>query len=209
VQDDPVILAGFGRFGHIVGRLLRANGIGCTVLENDPEQIELLGRFGLKAYFGDATRTDLLHAAGASKAKLFILTLADSEKSLRIIESVQREFPNLKILARAVSRQHAYELLKAGVDDVYRETLGSALDLGAKALRDLGFQEAQAERAAKIFKEYDEASLRDLVKYVDDDTRYVSRVRQHMENLERVLRADRDGLQAATEEAVAGEREAG
>ena len=198
-QDHPVLLAGFGRFGHIVGRLLRANGIGCTVLENDPEQIELLARFGLKAYFGDATRSDLLHAAGASRAKLFISTLADTEKSLRLVQFVQHEFPHLKILARAVSRQHAYELLKVGVDDVYRETLGSALDLGAKAMTNLGFQGAQAERAARIFKEYDEASLRDLAKYSNDDPHYVSRVRQHMENLERVLRADRDGLKPASD----------
>jgi hypothetical protein len=103
----------------------------------------------------------------------------------------------LKIFARAVSRQHAYELLKTGVDEVYRETLGSAVDLGSKALRDLGFGAIQADRAARIFKDYDEASLRDLVKYVDDDTRYVSRVRQHMENLERVLQADREGLKPA------------
>ncbi len=201
-QDNPVILAGFGRFGHIVGRLLRANGIGTTVLETDSEQIELLGRFGLKAYFGDATRADLLHAAGAAKAKLFISTLADSEKTIQLVKLVQREFPHLKILARATSRQHAYELLNAGVDDFFRETLGSALDLGVQALRDLGFRGVQAVRAARIFKEYDEASLRELAKYEhEDDARYATRVRQHIENLERVLRADRAGLPIHRDEA--------
>ena len=199
-HDNPVILAGFGRFGHIVGRLLRANRIGCTVLENDPEQIDLLARFGLKAYYGDASRGELLHAAGAHKARLFISTLADPEKSVALVKQVQQEFPHLHILARAVSRQHAYELLRAGVDDVFRETLGSALDLGVRAMRQLGFGGVQAIRAARIFKDYDEASLRDLVKYVDDDAGYVSRARQHMENLERVLQADREGLPRAESE---------
>jgi voltage-gated potassium channel Kch len=199
-QDNPVILAGFGRFGHIVGRLLRANGIACTVLENDPEQIETLARFGLKAYYGDASRSDLLHAAGAGRAKLFISTLADEEKSVRLVKLVQQEFPNLHILARATSRQHAYELLCAGVDDVFRETLGSALDLGVKAMRDLGFRGVQAVRAARIFKEYDEASLRELAKYVDDDARYTSVARQHMENLERILQADRQELRPARDD---------
>jgi monovalent cation:proton antiporter-2 (CPA2) family protein len=200
-QDNPVILAGFGRFGHIVGRLLRANGIPCTVLENDPEQIETLGRFGLKAYYGDASRSDLLHAAGAARAKLFICTLADEEKSVRLVKLVQQEFPHLRILARAVSRQHAYDLLRAGVDDIFRETLGSALDLGVKAMREMGFRAVQAVRAARIFKEYDEASVRDLVKYLDDDARYTSEARQHMENLERLLQADREGLAPAKEDA--------
>jgi voltage-gated potassium channel Kch len=189
--DHPVILAGFGRFGHIVGRLLRANGIGCTVLENDPEQIELLSRFGQKSYFGDATRPELLAAAGAERAKVFISTIADTEKSLALVRAVQREFPHLHIFARAVSRQHAYELLQAGVTNVFRETLASALDLGVAALRDLGFRGVQAVRAARIFKELDEAGLRDLAAYEKgDEGIYMSRARQHIENLERVLQAD-------------------
>lgn len=190
-EENEVILAGFGRFGHIVGRLLRANGIGCTVLENDPEQIDLLARFGLKSYYGDATRPELLAAAGAAKAKVFISTIADPEKSIRLVHAVQQEFPHLRIFARAVSRQHAYDLLRAGVDHVYRETLASALDLGVAALRDLGFRGVQAVRAARLFKEHDEASLRDLAVHTGDEKSYVRRARQHMENLERVLEADR------------------
>ena len=189
-HDNPVLLVGFGRFGHVVGRLLRANGIGCTVLENDPEQIEMLARFGLKAYYGDATRADLLHAAGAARAKLFICTLADEEKTLEIVRMVQREFPHLRILARAVSRQHAYELIRAGVDDVFRETLGSALDLGVTALRGLGMRGVQALRAARLFKELDEASVRDLATFTEDDKAYTHRVRQHINNLEAVLKRD-------------------
>ncbi len=190
-EDNPVILAGFGRFGHIVGRLLRANGIGCTVLENDAEQIELLARFGLKSHFGDATRPELLAAAGAAKAKIFISTIADPEKSIKLVQLVQREFPHLHIFARAVSRQHGYDLLRAGVDNVFRETLASALDLGVAAMRDLGFRGVQALRAARIFKQLDEASMRELAPISEDEVGHTRRARQHIENLERVLRADR------------------
>ena len=126
-HDNPVILAGFGRFGHIVGRLLRANGFGTTVLDHDADQVEMLGRFGMKSFYGDASRLDLLEAAGARRAKLFVLAIDDEAKALEIIETVQREFPRLKILARATSRQHAYEIIRLGVNQVYRETLGSAL----------------------------------------------------------------------------------
>lgn len=196
-EGNPVILAGFGRFGHIVGRLLRANDIGCTVLENDPEQIELLARFGMKSYFGDSTRPELLAAAGASHAKVFISTIADPEKSVQLVKTVQKEFPNLRIFARAVSRQHAYELIQAGVEHVFRETVGSALDLGVAAMRKLGFRGVQALRASRIFKELDEASLWDLARHQGDEKSYVSRARQHIENLERVLQADRQrGVQS-------------
>ncbi len=195
-HDNPVILVGFGRFGHIVGRLLRANGIGCTVLENDPDQIDMLARFGLKAYYGDATRADLLHAAGASRAKLFICTLADEQKTVEIVRMVQREFPNLRILARAVSRQHAYELIRAGVDEVYRETLGSALDLGTTALRGLGMGGVQALHAVRIFKKLDEESVHDLASFEGDEIGYASRARQHIANLESVL--SRDSAHRAT-----------
>ncbi len=200
-EDNPVILAGFGRFGHIVGRLLRASGIGCTVLENDPEQIEMLARFGLKSYFGDSTRSDLLAAAGAARAKVFISTIADSEKSIQLVKTLQQEFPHLRIFARATSRQHAYELIQAGVEHVFRETVGSALDLGIAAMRKLGFRGVQALRAARIFKELDEASLWDLARHEGDEKSYVTRARQHIDNLERVLQADRQrGVQNPVDE---------
>jgi len=193
-HDNPVLLAGFGRFGHIVGRLLRANGLGTTVLDHDPDQVETLRRFGLKCFYGDATRLDLLHAAGAGNAKLFILAIDDEVKSLKLVRTLQEHFPQLRILARAHSRQHAYELLNAGVKDVYRETLGSALDLGVGALRALGFPENRALRAAQLLREHDEESVRDLAGLVGDQQAYISRARQHIENLERVLRDDAEGL---------------
>jgi monovalent cation:proton antiporter-2 (CPA2) family protein len=189
-HDNPVILAGFGRFGHIVGRVLRANGFGTTVLDHDADQVEMLGHYGMKSFYGDASRLDLLQAAGAERAKLFILAIDDEAKALEIIELVQREFPRLKILARATSRQHAYEIIRLGVNQVYRETLGSALDLSVDALRVLGMDERRARRVAEIFREHDETSVREMARLDDDDDVYVSIARKHIENLERALQSD-------------------
>jgi Kef-type K+ transport system membrane component KefB len=189
-HDNPVILAGFGRFGHIVGRLLRANGFGTTVLDHDADQVETLGRYGMKSFYGDASRLDLLEAAGARQAKLFVLAIDDEAKALQIITTVQQAFPQLKILARATSRQHAYEILRLGVTQVYRETLGSALDLSIDALREMGMDERRARRAAELFRKHDEASVREMAKLPDDDAAYVSVARKHIENLERALESD-------------------
>ena len=194
-HDNPVILAGVGRFGHIVARLLRANGFGTTVLDHDAEQVETLGRYGIKSFYGDATRLDLLQTAGAAKAQLFLIAIDDEEKALALVELVQKHFPQLRILARATSRQHAYELLRLGVEDVYRETLGSAIDLSVGALRALGLTEEHACRAAQIFREYDEASVREMAKLeTEDDEAYVSIARLHIANLEKALASDREML---------------
>ena len=200
-HDNPVILAGFGRFGHVIGRLLRANGFGVTVLDSDPDQVEMLGRFGLKSFYGDASRLDLLHAAGAARAQLFVLAIDDETKSLAIIKTLRHEFPPLRILARALSRQHAYEILRLGVDDVYRDTLGSSLDLAVNALQALGFRATQAVRAARIFRRHDEAAVRDMAHLTEINDEYVSRARQHNENLIRALQADRTHLPGACEDA--------
>lgn len=199
-----MILAGVGRFGHIVARLLRANGFGTTVLDNDAEQVETLGRYGIKSFYGDATRLDLLRTAGAERARIFVVAIDDEEKALELVKLVQENFPNLHILARATSRQHAYELLRLGVKEVYRETLGSALDLSVGALRDLGMESGRAERAAEIFREHDEASVREMAKVQDgDDEAYVSLARLHIENLERALQSDREMFEERKEEAAA------
>ena len=192
-RDNPVILAGVGRFGHIVARLLVVNGFGTTVLDNDAEQVETLGRFGIKSFYGDATRLDLLHTAGAARARIFIIAIDNEEKALEVVDLVQENFPKLRILARATSRQHAYELLREGVTDVYRETFGSAVDLSVHALGMLGLEGERARRAAQIFREHDEASVREMAQVQDDDdAAYVSLARLHIENLERALASDRE-----------------
>ncbi|MEE8043514.1 MAG: monovalent cation:proton antiporter-2 (CPA2) family protein, partial [Thermodesulfobacteriota bacterium] len=161
-EKNIVIIAGFGRFGQIVGRLLHANNIGTTVLDYKPSQIDMVRKFGYKVFYGDASRIDLLHSAGASEAKLFILAIDDKEKALEIAETVKKHFPNLEVLARSFDRRHTYELMNLGVRVIQRETFNSALELGTSALRHLGFHGYQAHRAALIFKHHDEITLVDL-----------------------------------------------
>lgn len=191
-RDNPVIVAGVGRFGHIVARLLRLNGFGTTVLDHDAEQVETLGRFGIKSYYGDATRLDLLRTAGAERARLFVVAIDHEQQALEIIDLVHEHFPQLRILARATSRQHAYELLQRGVHDVYRETFGSAIDLSIDALQALGLPKQRALRAAQIFREHDDTSVREMAKLDTEDMKgRISMARLHLENLENALRSDR------------------
>ena len=193
-HDNPVILAGVGRFGHIVARLLRANGFRTTVLDSDEEQVETLRRFGLKSFYGDATRLDLLRTAGAERARIFIIAIDDEDRALELANLVQENFPQLRILARATSRQHAYEFLRRGVKEVYRETLGSALDLSVGALSALGMEIERARRAAEIFRQHDEASVRELAKLDAEGEEYVSLARLHIANLEDALQSDLERL---------------
>jgi monovalent cation:proton antiporter-2 (CPA2) family protein len=190
-EENPVIIVGFGRFGHVAGRLLLANGVNATVLDFDSDHVELLRNLGFKVFYGDASRLDLLHAAGAERARLMILAVDRPEKSLEIVGCVQKHFPNLTILARARGRPHAYDLLEAGVEHVYRESLDSSLRLGVEALRQLGFRSYQAHRAAARFREHDEESLRELAGLRDDRRAYVSRAREMIQDMEQMLREDR------------------
>lgn len=190
--DGLAIIAGFGRFGQISARLLRAHGFEVTVLDHSAEQVELLRRFGNKVYFGDASRADLLHSAGAAQAKVFIIAIDDPVKTLEIVEIANKHFPDLKIIARAYDRNTVYELLKHKVHVIKRETFGSALEVGVEALKAMGFHAYQAERAGRIFRKLDEKTLLKLAPVWDDDDSYMIGVRQSTETLERVLKADRE-----------------
>src|SRR5262249_34152265 len=126
-QNEPVIIAGFGRYGQIVGRMLYANGIQPTVLDHSADQIEAMRRFGWRVYYGDVTRLDLLRIAGAASARVLVLAIDDLEQSVEVAKMVRENFPNLTIVARARNVQHYYELLELGVTLVERETFDSAL----------------------------------------------------------------------------------
>ena len=186
-EQNQVIIAGFGQFGSIVGRLLRANGVGTTVLEYDSDRVEVLRKLGLKVFYGDATRFDLLRAAGAEKAKLLILSIEDHVKVLEIIETSRKHFPDLKILARARGRQEAYELVERGVDRIYRDTLDTSLRMGIDSLSLMGYRTFQAYRAARTFRRYDEDSVRELADMRHDRKEYLSVARQRIQDLEEVL----------------------
>ena len=189
-QQSPVIIAGFGGFGSIVGRLLVANGIATTVLEIDSDHVELLRRLGLKVFYGDACRLDLLRAAGAEQARLLVLALDDPEKTLEVVHAVRKHFPRLEVLARASGRADAYELIEAGVSHVYRDTLDTSLRAGTDALRLCGFRAYQAQRAAQTFRRHDEVALRELAHVRNDRTAYINRARERIRDLEETLREE-------------------
>ena len=138
-EANPVIVAGFGRFGQVITRVLAGLPIGATLIDRDPNQIETMRRFGIKAYYGDAARMDVLEAAGAARARLLIVALDDTDAAMRMVKAVRRRFPRLKIVVRAHSRSDAYEYFEMGVPSV-RETFGSALDSNdEEALRALDY----------------------------------------------------------------------
>jgi monovalent cation:proton antiporter-2 (CPA2) family protein len=159
VEENQVIIAGFGRFGQMVGRLLRARKIGFTALENSPAQVDFVRRYGNKVYYGDPSRLDLLRAAKADSAKIFVLAVDDIDASLHTVETVQRHFPHLKIYARARNRAHAYRLMELGVDVIQRETFLSSLDIGRQVLEGLGFTAVEAARTTEMFREHDVSRL--------------------------------------------------
>jgi CPA2 family monovalent cation:H+ antiporter-2 len=189
-EQAPVLVAGYGAFGSTVGRLLRANGVQVTVLDLDADRVDLLRAMGQKVHYGDASRLDLLHAAGAEQARLLILGLDSAEKTLELVETARKHFPNLTILARAFDWNDSFDLLDAGVPHVYRDTLDTAIRTGTDALRLLGFRAHQAHRAAQKFLKHDEESMRHLSGRRRDCVQYLSAARQRTEDLEQMLRAD-------------------
>jgi monovalent cation:proton antiporter-2 (CPA2) family protein len=157
-ESNPVIVAGFGRFGQVVMRVLRGLGISATVIDHDPGQIDTVRRFGWKAYYGDATRMDLIESAGARNAKLLLVAIDDAEGAMRLVKRARRYFPDLPIVVRAHSRTDAYEYAEMGVPAV-REVLGSALDAAGRVLVALGYSEMEVESILRRFKEYDESQI--------------------------------------------------
>jgi monovalent cation:proton antiporter-2 (CPA2) family protein len=188
-ERNPVIIAGFGHFGNTIGRFLRAHNIGMTVLDNDSERVELLRKLGLKVYYGDATRYDLLHAAGAAYARLIIITIEPADKRLELIETVKKHFPNLRMLVRSSNRFDAYDQMNAGMLHIYRETLDTALRVGVDAMKFLGFRNYAAQRAARVFFKLDEANLKKLSS-IRDPEQYILEARAKMEELELTIKAD-------------------
>ncbi|MDP5054166.1 MAG: cation:proton antiporter, partial [Congregibacter sp.] len=150
-ERGPVIIAGSGRFGQIINRILRANQIPTVVLERSPEQIDNMRQVNIKSYFGDATRPDLLHAAGIEEASLFVVAIDGQEQAIELTRHLKHAYPQLKVLARAYDRGHLYALREAGADWVVSETYYSALQLGKQALRALGYHPFRAENLSASF----------------------------------------------------------
>lgn len=163
-NNPHVIIAGYGRVGQTIGRLLDANGFRVSVLDHDTEQVDALRAFGRKVNYGDATRVDLLRAAGAEDAQLLVIAIDDKVKALELVDTARRHFPQLKLVARAFDRRHAYELMQKNVDALERETFESSIRLGVKALMQLGQTPFRAERAGRVFRGYDEKLLTEMSK---------------------------------------------
>ncbi|HEY2732979.1 MAG TPA: glutathione-regulated potassium-efflux system protein KefC [Polyangiales bacterium] len=192
--DAQVIMAGFGRYGQIVGRVLFASGLRVTVLDHDPEQIETLRKFGFRVFYGDATRIDLLHAAGAAKAKILVNAIDDVSESLRLVDSVREEFPNLRIIARARNVTHYLELRRRGVSLIERETFESALVTARQTLEQLGIAPYEARERADRFRRHNLRAMEQVRPEAQNETQRLSAAKAGRQELEEQFRKDRAAL---------------
>ncbi len=189
-EDHRVIIAGFGRFGQVVGRMLRMKKIPFTALEASFEQVDFVRKFGSKIHFGDASRLDLLRAARADLAEIFVLAIDDIESSVQTAAMVRKHYPHLMIFARARNRLHAYRLMDVGVDKIVRETLLSSIELARDVFVCLGFSLAEAQKAARLFRRHDERLLAEQHKIYDNEAQLIAASKHGAEELERLFGED-------------------
>lgn len=189
-DDGHVVIAGLGRFGQIVARILRARGIAFTALDVSPEQIDLVRRFGAQGYYGDASRLDILEAARTDKARAFVLAIDDVEASLKTAEIVRQHFPHVPVFARARNRQHVHKLMDLGVGEMRRETFLAAIELTRDLLSGLGLSDAEAKRITETFADLDRKRLYDDYQHASDAKRLESHAKRFAEELEQVFRED-------------------
>jgi monovalent cation:proton antiporter-2 (CPA2) family protein len=185
-----VIIAGFGRFGQIVGRILRAKKIAFTALEANQTQVDFLRRFGNQVFYGDASRLELLRAAHAENAEVFVLAIDDVEASVKTAALVRSHFPHLKIFARARNRQHAFRLLDLDVRYTIRETLVSSLEMSEKVLETLGLSKAKAKTTVRQFRIHDEETMAKQQAVKDDESKFLQTTRESAEQLLHLFESD-------------------
>lgn len=192
-SDNPIIIAGFGRFGLVIGRLLLANNYKVTIIDSNPTNVEVLRKFGFKLYYGDVTRPQVIEQAGISKAKLVILSMAEYDEALKVADYLKKNYPHVKILARAKDIYHAFEFFKRSVNTVQQEVFDSAAELGQKALIELGFSKYEAYRAIRTFKHHEKQVLIDLYAlWKEDENRFIQETRRFSEQLSEILQAEKD-----------------
>ncbi len=188
--EPRVIIAGFGRFGQVVGRVLRAKGIRFTALEASQAQVDFVRRFGNKLYYGDASRLELLAAAGAEQAEVLVVAIDDVEASVRTAELARRHFPKLKVIARARNRQHAFRLIDLGISPVVREMFAASLEVAHETLLALGVPAAEAKRSVKTFRAHDERTLAEQSAFKEDQEKMIAAVKESAAQLERLFQSD-------------------
>ena len=189
-EQNDVVIAGFGNFGSTIVRLLKTNGIPATVLDMDSDRVDSLRKMGFKVYYGDASRLELLQAAGCENAKIFIAAIDNPQVNLAVVEMIKKHFPHLKILARARNRSDAFELVDMGVNDFYRENLYSAVHLGVDALVELGHRRYTATRQGQRFIKYDEQSILKLAEKRHDKKAFLMTTMEEIELQEQLLKND-------------------
>ncbi len=190
-EKHKILIAGFGHFGSTIGRFLRANGLNATILDNNSDQVDFLRKMGFKVFYGDATRLDILEAAGAAEADILIIAIGNPETSLELVKIVKHHFPNLQMMVRSKNRMDAYEFLDEGLDYVYREHLDTSVRLGVDVMKKLGYRTYSAMRAGQNFIKYDEAALKMLGKNRKDQKAYISSVREQIALQEQLLQSDK------------------
>ncbi|WP_148252725.1 monovalent cation:proton antiporter-2 (CPA2) family protein [Aidingimonas lacisalsi] len=191
-ESPQIIIAGFGRFGQIMGRALQGLKIPYTVLDINADHVEFVRRYGNKVYFGDASRIDLLRAAGADKARVMVVAVGDIEPSMRIVERAQRQFPNLRIYARARNRYHAQLLMRAGVTHLVRELLPASLELTRDVLIELGIASDQAQHTIDTFRPHDEQALMRQLEVFGNEKKQIQTVQEAAKELETLYEADEE-----------------
>lgn len=190
-EHRKIVVLGYGRFGQIVTRMLRAQGFETTLIDDDPAQIELVRKFGVKVFYGDGSRLDLLHAAGVGQADLVVIAVGGADRILDIARKVRRHFPQVTIAARAIDRGHAHELMALGIEVFERETFLSAISLGTKVLVQLGVAPIDAQHMGQAFERHDNQLLTDSFAVREDEDAYVGMVRQSMSLLDETMQGDR------------------
>lgn len=190
-EDAPVILAGVGRFGNFVARMLLAQKIPVTVIDSDSDHVEFLRRFGIKTFYGDVSRHDLLESAGAAKAKLLIITIDDEAQVEQLLHTVHKHFPNLQVMVRALSQNHQFELIEAGATVAVHQHSGSAVVLAEAALCQLGYRGHHASRVARKFLKHDALAVQEMASVRAEESQFIQGMRSRMDELESHFAAER------------------
>ena len=199
--DHKVIIAGFGRLGTDIGRFLLSAGIKPIILDHDAGNISVLRKLGFEVYYGDATRLDLLESAGASSAELLIITLSDTHAAKQLVELAHKHYPQLKVVVNANDREASFEFMDLNISEIYRETFGTALNMGQAAMKQLGIDPYEAHRLRQIFQKKDVEMIPELYNQRNEEEEYISLYQKHHEHLEELMNLDHNECLIALDKA--------
>ena len=200
-SGHKVILAGFGRLGTDVGRFLMSAGVKPVILDHDASNVSVLRKLGFEVYYGDATRLDLLESAGAAEAELLVITIGERERAHHLVELVKKHYPNLKIVISAHNRESAFELMDLGLENIHRETFGSALNVGQDVMQQLGMDPYEAYRLSRFFKHKEQELMPALYAKRCQEEQYISLYQKHHQHLEKLMTYDQQEQLAALDKA--------